>query len=75
MSKETAKELRALAKKLKECCLQSTVLSIASPIVTNACDHLCAIARVHEVNESEIETQPFEVGDCIQRLGGDYRKV
>jgi hypothetical protein len=36
-----------------QCVEYSSVRSIAHPIVSNAADHLCAIARVHELNNGQ----------------------
>ena len=47
---ETAKELRALAAELMLCVTESPVNSVAYPIVVIAADHLCAIARIRELN-------------------------
>lgn len=48
----TAKELRKLAKKISELCSKSTCAGVASTIIDNAADHLCAIARIHELNST-----------------------
>jgi hypothetical protein len=47
----TAIELRALAVKILEINRESPCNSISCLIVHNACDHLLAIARIHELNE------------------------
>jgi hypothetical protein len=49
----TSDELRELAIKIMQCVEHSAVSSIAYPIVSNAADHLCAIARVHEANNGQ----------------------
>ena len=48
---ETAKELRALVLAINKVVSESPVMSIAQPVMSNACDHLSAIARAHECNE------------------------
>ena len=46
----TSTELRALALKIADVCRESHSHSIAWPIINVACDHLIAIACVHEYN-------------------------
>lgn len=46
----TAQQLRKLAYDIKALLDASPCLNIAGAIIENAVDHLCAIARVHEVN-------------------------
>jgi hypothetical protein len=50
----TSTELRALALKLADVCRESKSHSIAWPIINVACDHLTAIARIHEQNTAEL---------------------
>lgn len=46
----TSTELRALAKKIEDACRESRCHSIAWPVVVIACEHITAIARIHELN-------------------------
>jgi len=46
-----ADELRELASKLKELARAAPCASVAYPIVANCCDHLEAIAAVHETRK------------------------
>jgi hypothetical protein len=50
----TATELRALALKLADVCRESHCHSIAWPIIVIACEHLTAIARIHEQNAAAL---------------------
>lgn len=45
--------LRQLARDIEALCHASECIGIASPIVENAASHLCAIARIHELNEEQ----------------------
>jgi hypothetical protein len=45
----TSTELRDLANRIESCCRESRSHSIAWPIVRIACDHLMAIAKIHEI--------------------------
>lgn len=46
-------ELRELARQIEKLCEASPCMSVAYPIVSNAVEHLCAIARIHEMNEDQ----------------------
>lgn len=48
----TAHHLRELAREIERLCHDSPCSGVASPIIDNATDHLCAIARIHELNEA-----------------------
>lgn len=52
---QTAKELRELEAAIRKVATASPVYSIAVTIVQNACDHIAAVARVHEANAREAE--------------------
>lgn len=47
----TADELRDLARRIEMLCMEHGCASVAGHIVKNAVDHLCALARIHELNE------------------------
>lgn len=49
----TAHQLRELAREIERACHDSPCVGIAAPIISNAVDHLCAIARIHELNEEQ----------------------
>jgi len=46
-------ELRALARAIDNRAAKSPCMSVALPIVRLCCDHLCLLARVHELNAKE----------------------
>jgi hypothetical protein len=43
-----ATELRALVRRIEDCCRESRSHSVAWPIIRIACEHLTAIAHIHE---------------------------
>lgn len=47
--------LRDLAQQIEEVAKAHAAYSQAYAVVQNCCDHLCAIARVHEANERLFE--------------------
>jgi hypothetical protein len=47
---EVGKQLRDLVATLNAAVRASPAMSVAAPVVDNACDHLSAIARMHEAN-------------------------
>jgi hypothetical protein len=49
-STRTAKELRKLAQAIENHTLQAPCMSVAMPIVRHCVDHLCLLARLHELN-------------------------
>jgi len=51
-----AAELRALAQKLQQDCMDSPACTVAIAVVNNCCDHLQAIARVHEYANAKSAT-------------------
>lgn len=46
----TADALRKLARDIDDACYNSACMSVAAPIIKNATSHLCAVARIHELN-------------------------
>jgi hypothetical protein len=56
----TSIELRALALKLADTCRESKSHSIAWPIIVIACEHLTAIARIHEQNGEELREDKLD---------------
>lgn len=50
MSK-TAAALRKLARDIDDAAYNSPCMSVAAPIIKNATAHLCAVARIHELNQ------------------------
>lgn len=52
---KTGDDLRALVSEIERVCAASMANSIAHPIVRNACDHLCAISRIHDFNNRDFE--------------------
>lgn len=51
----TAKELRELARRLRDEARVSPAYSVAYLIVENCADHLDAVARCHEMNQMEAD--------------------
>jgi hypothetical protein len=47
---ETARQLRELVREIERVCRDSPCSSVASAIINNATNHLCAVARIHEIN-------------------------
>lgn len=47
---KTGDELRALAAAIERVKSESPIMNVAGPIVRNCTDHLCLIARLHDLN-------------------------
>lgn len=50
MTSKTGDELRALAAAIERAKSESPIAGVAQRIVGNCTDHLCAIARIHDLN-------------------------
>jgi hypothetical protein len=54
---KTSTELRLLARGIENLCRESHCHSIAWPVIRIACDHLTAIAKIHELNTPEVDVE------------------
>jgi hypothetical protein len=53
MKRKKLHPLRKLAADLERLALKNKEFSVVAPIIANACDHICAIAHIHELHAKE----------------------
>lgn len=52
MNSKTGDELRTLAAAIERAKSESPIAGVAQRIVSNCVDHLCAVARIHDLNST-----------------------